>query len=143
MSITSQKKNMKEIYHFISQQFTDYYNITKKQFHTKSAAFLKALANDLKFKEFKVTKNYGGVAVSGEITLMGMWSENNGLYLQLSQFIPNKHALLYRQIFHMKDYTGGINQWIPCNLFADGDYEKLVAVLSKSNKSKEVINNVF
>lgn len=128
------------IYHFISQQPMNYSNITKKQFHTKSAAFLKVLAIDLKFNEFKITKNYGGVAVSGEITLMGMWSENNGLYLQLSQFMPNKHALLYRQISHRKDYIGGINQWISCNLFANEDYEKLVAVLSKNNKNKEGIS---
>ena len=139
MSIISQKKNMQSIYNFISQQLIYYDNVTKKQFHSKSAVFLKTLAKDLKFKEYKVTKNYGGVAVSGEITLMGMWSKNNGLYLQLSQFIPNRQALLYRNISHMKDYTGGINQWISCNLFAAGAYEELVDVLSKNNKG--VISN--
>ena len=139
MSIISQKKNMQSIYNFISQQPIYYDNVTKKQFHSKSAAFLKELAKDLKFKEYKITKNYGGVAVSGEITLMGMWSKNNGLYLQLSQFIPNRQALLYRNISHMKDYTGGINQWISCNLFAAGAYEELVDVLSKNNKG--VISN--
>lgn len=72
MSIISQKKNMQSIYNFISQQLIYYDNVTKKQFHSKSVVFLKTLAKDLKFKEYKVTKNYGGVAVSGEITLMGM-----------------------------------------------------------------------
>ena len=78
MSIKSQQQNMKTIHGLVSQDLGYIHgeresgpNGAKKQFHTKSAAFLRALGNDLGFKEFKVTKNYGGIAVSGEITLMG------------------------------------------------------------------------
>lgn len=114
-------------------------NGAKKEFHTKSAAFLRALAKDLEFKEFKVTNNHGGIAVSGEITLMGMWSEDNGLCFQLSQTFIQPPAFLYRHISHMKDYNGGRNQWLPVSLFANGDYENLIDLLSSLKKSDAVI----
>ena len=114
-------------------------------FHTKSTAFLRTLGKDLGFVDFKVTNNYGGIAVSGEITLMGMWNDNNGLYLQLFQSVTHRRDFLYRHISHMKDYTGGPNQWIPCSLFADGDYESLLNIIligAMGNTSKEAERNV-
>ena len=154
MSIKSQQQNMKTIHGLVSQELGYIYgeresgpNGAKKQFHTKSKAFLRALGNDLGFKEFKVTNNYGGIAVSGEITLMGMWTDTNGLYLQLSQSLSNRQDFLYRYIRNMKDYSGSPNQWLDFSLFKNGDYEKLMktvlpigyipgdVVLSISNKA--------
>ncbi len=136
MSVQSQKKNMQTIFSLISMDLGYIYgdreggpNGAKKQFHAKSAAFLRALGNDLGFKDFKVTKNYAGIAVSGEITLMGMWGDGNGLYLQINQPCRPFTSFLYRTTKHMKDYVGGPNQWLPCVLFEDGDYEKLTATL--------------
>ncbi len=145
MSMQSQKKNMKTIHGLVSQNLGYIFgeresgpNGAKKQFHTKSAAFLRALGRDLGFQDFKVTNNYGGIAVSGEITLMGMWSEGNGLYLQLSQSSMGWQSFLYRQISHMKDYTGGRNQWLPADMFASGKYAELVDILLALRKpSKE------
>ena len=146
MSIQSQKKNMKTIHGLVSQNLGYIYgdresgpNGAKRQFHTKSAAFLRALAMDLGFKSFKVKNNHAGIAVSGEITLMGMWAEGNGLYLQLAQSVTNRQEFLYRRISHMKDYTGSPNQWLSYDLFADGDYEKLLdTLLALRKESKEV-----
>ena len=110
MSVQSQKKNMKSIFNLVSQDLSYIYgdkesgpNGAKKQFHTKSKAFLRALGNDLGFTEFKVTNNHGGIAVSGEITLMGIWAEGNGLYMEISQGITRNqsHQFLYRRISHM------------------------------------------
>ena len=133
MSIKSQQQNMKTIHTLVSQDLGYIYgeresgpNGAKKQFHTKSKAFLRALGNDLGFKEFKVTNNYAGIAVSGEITLMGMWTSTCGLYLQLSQSATRRQDFLYRYIKHIKDYSGGPNQWLDISLFAAGDYEKLM-----------------
>lgn len=113
-------------------------NGAKKQFHTKTASFLRAFGRDLGFQECKVTNNYGGIAVSGEITLMGMWREGNGLYLQLSQSAMGWQSFLYRQISHMKDYTGGRNQWLPTELFASEKYAELMDILLALRKlSKE------
>ena len=136
MSIKSQKKNMQAIAQLVSQNLGYVYgrresgpNGAKKQFHIKSKAFLRALGKDLGFKDFKVTNNVGGIAVSGEITLMGMWTDTCGLYVQLFQSVTHHNDFLYRYIKHMKDYSGGYNQWLPCSLFAEGDYEILLETL--------------
>jgi len=138
MSIKSQQANMKTIHSLVSRDLGYIYgeresgpNGAKKIFHTKSRAFLRTLGNDLGFIEFKVTNNYAGIAVSGEITLMGMWGDSNGLYFQINQPIQPFDAFLYRGITHMKDYSGGRNQWLPCDLFARGEYEKLIDTVSE------------
>ena len=144
MSIKSQQQNMKTIHSLVSQDLGYIFgerengpNGAKKEFHTKSKAFLRALGNDLGFKEFKVTNNHAGIAVSGEITLMGMWSDNNGLYFQLNEPLKPFNSFLYRTIKHMKDYGGGTNQWLLCDIFAAGEYERLIEIMSKLNTSKE------
>lgn len=145
MSMQSQEKSMKIIHSLVSQNLGYIFgeresgpNGAKKQFHTKSAAFLRALGRDLGFQKCKVTNNYGGIAVSGEITLMGMWSEGSGLYLQLSQSAIGWQSFLYRQISNMKDYTGERNQWLPAELFASGKYVELMDILLSLRKpSKE------
>jgi hypothetical protein len=136
MSIKSQKANMKTIYGLVSQDLGYITgereggpNGAKKQFHTKSAAFLRALGSDIGFNYFKVTNNHGGIGVSGEITLMGMWSDGNGLYLQIAESIAGRRDFLYRHITHMKDYSGGINRRLSFDLFNNGDYEKLLDIL--------------
>ena len=74
---------------------------------------------------------------------MGMWEDGNGLYLQIAQSVTNRQEFLYRHISHMKDYTGGPNQWLSYNLFADSDYEKLLGTLLALRKeSKEVAAHV-
>ena len=144
MSIQTQKKNMQTIHNLVSQDLGYIHgeresgpNGAKKQFHTKSAALLRALGNDLGLAEFKVTNNHGGIVVSGEITLMGMWDDGNGLYFQINQPWQPLDGFLYRTIKHMKDYSGGTNQWLPCDIFAVGDYEKLIEIMSALNISKE------
>ena len=138
MSIKSQQTNMKAIHDLVSQDLGYIYgdresgpNGAKKQFHTKSAAFLRALGNDLGLEEFKVYKNYAGIAVSGEITLMGMWGDGNCLYFQIDQPLPPFNSFLYRTISHMKDYSGGSNQWMDYKLFASKDYETVLNMLLK------------
>jgi hypothetical protein len=141
MSIKSQQQNMKTIYSLITQDLSYIYgeresgsNGAKKQFLTKSAAFLRMLGNDLGFKEFKVTKNPGGIGVSGEVTLRGMWGEDNGLCFQISQTLTHPPSFLYRYITGMKDYSGGINQWLSCSLFEDRNYEALINTLMTLQK---------
>lgn len=147
MSIQSQKKNMKTIYGLVSQNLSYIHgekesgpNGAKKQFHSKSAAFFRALGKDLGFHTCKVTNNHGGIAVSGEITLMGMWDDGDGLYFQISQSATGMRAFLYRSISHMKDYSGGVNRWLSYDLFADGGYEELLDTLLVLRKAtKEVV----
>ena len=150
MSIQSQKKNMKTIYDLASQNLGYIYgeretgpNGAKRQFHTKSAAFLRALGRDLGLNPFKVTNNHAGIAVSGEITLMGMWGYDNGLYLQIAQSVTNRQAFLFRHITYMKDYTGGPNQWLSYDLFANSEYGKLLdTLLTLRKRAKEAAAHV-
>jgi hypothetical protein len=138
MSIKSQQANMKTIHALVSQDLGYIYgeresgpNGAKKQFLWKSAAFLRALGNDLGLNEFKVHTNASGIACSGDVTLMGLWNDGNGLYFKLTEPLQPFNAFLYRTIKSMKDYNGGRNEWLPCDIFASGEYERLVATLAK------------
>ena len=46
---------------------------------------------------------------------------------------------VYRTISHIKDYRGGHNQWIDCELFNAGDYEKLLDTFLALRKSNEKV----
>jgi len=143
MSVKSQQANMKTIHSLVSQDLGYIHgeresgpNGAKKQFHTKSAAFLRALGNDLGLKEFKVSKNYGGIAVSGEITLTGIWDEGNGLYFQINQPLQPFNSFLYCSMKNMKDYSSdSTNQWMDIELFESKDYESVLEILLALRKS--------
>lgn len=70
-------------------------------------------------------------------TLMGLWGDSNGLYLQIAQNLMQPTSFLYRHIKHMKDYSGGRNQWLNCSLFVNGDYERLTTALLELRKPAE------
>lgn len=119
MSIQSQEKNMRKLAGLLGRDLSDIRgeredgpNGDKKVFLNTGKAFLRALARDLAFMEYKVSANPGGIAVSGDCTLIGMWADS-GLYVQLSQPCYQKeNVLLYRTVCHIKDYSGGRNQYI-------------------------------
>ncbi len=132
MSVQSQKRNMKTIAGLLSQNLSYISgeresgpNGAKKQFLNKSAAFLRALGKDLGFTEMKVRVNPGGIGVSGEAGLYGMWDEGGGLFFELTQPGGYPNILLFRRIRHLKDYTGDFNQRLELRFFQDQDYEGL------------------
>ncbi len=134
MSRQSQIKNMKKLGELLSSDLGYIFgekecgpNGAKKQFHSTGRAFLWALGNDLGFTEQKVKSNHAGIAVSGEVTLMGMWSRSNGLYVRLEQDLMGKFCILYRSIAHMKDYSGGRNNYIYLSEMRIGDYDALLS----------------
>ena len=136
MSIKSQKANMMQIHSLISQDLSYIHgekesgpNGAKKLFLSRSAAFLRTLGKDLGFSDMKVFTNPAGIAVSGEVTLYGMWSKGNGISLEITQPFARSFSFLYRSIFHIKDYRGGANMWLPCSLFNEGNYEKVLRIL--------------
>jgi hypothetical protein len=89
------------------------------------------LGRDLGLCDFKVTTNPGGIAISGEITLIGVWEDGRGLYFQINQPSKPSGGFLYRPVKHMKDYVGGNNLRLPCSLFETGDYEGLISALKE------------
>lgn len=94
-----------------------YNEANKKFFATKSKTFLKLLAKELGLKDFKVTYNKGGVAVAGDPRLMGMWDDDNGIYVAIDgDRCFGGTNCMFRTIKHMNDYTGGYNQWLNLNI---------------------------
>jgi hypothetical protein len=132
MATSAQQKKMGEIYCLLQLDLGYIYgeresgpNGAKKDFLRKSAAFLRQLGKDLCFTEMRVDTNAGGIAVSGEVTLYGMWSGNNGLSFEITKPYGYLRGLLYREIAHIKDFIGAENQWLPLSIFEDADYERL------------------
>ena len=98
----------------LSKEEAQYNPAFKEKFKRVGKKAMVELALLLDLNEFKYDFNPGGIAVSGDLTLMGMWSEGNGIYVSMNKDFPNKPwgDVLFRSIKHMKDYSGGTNQWL-------------------------------
>ena len=126
MSCKTQEKHMKRLAELVSQDLSYIFgeretgpNGAKKEYLQRGKTFLRALAKDLGFVESTVYAIPGGIGVSGEICMMGMWGEGNGIhvYIRENDFLG---CILYRKISHMKDYCGGHNHfltrgWLLCS----------------------------
>ena len=80
MSVQSQEKNMRKLADLLSRDLGYIWgerergpNGDKKVFLNTGKAFLRALAKDLGLKEYNVSTDPGGIAVSGNCSLMVMW----------------------------------------------------------------------
>ena len=138
MSLQSQIKNMKKLGELLSNDLGYDYdgpresgpNGKKQEFLTTGRAFLSALGKDLGFKEQKVSTNKAGIAVSGEVYLYGMW-DDSGVSVVLEQDIMGDQHIRFRTIEHMKDYTGGGNNFISLPELKAGNYgDIIVKILS-------------
>ena len=88
MSIKSQTNNMRRLAALLDFDLCDIHgkkecgpNGSKQVFLNVGKVFLRALARDLGLREVTVSSNAGGIGVSGDCSLIGMW-ESGGLYLQ-------------------------------------------------------------
>lgn len=140
MSVQSQEKNMRKLADLLSRDLSYIWgdreggpNGDKKMFLNTGKAFLRALAKDLGLVEYKVSANPGGIAVSGECSLIGMWSDNGrtGIYIQIEQpCYDREKVFLYRTVRHIKDYTGGHNQFLCRRDLESMSYRDLLRVLT-------------
>ena len=122
MSVQSQEKNMRRLADLLSHNLSYIWGEReggpkgdKKVFLNTGKTFLRALAKDLGLVEYSVSANPGGIAVSGECSLIGIWSNSGrtGIYIQIDQPCYDKErVLLYRTVKHIKDYTGGYNRFL-------------------------------
>lgn len=137
MSHKSQEKNMRKLAELLDRDLSYIWgeresgpNGAKKQFLNTGTAFLRALGKDLGLRDAKASSNPGGIAVSGESTLMGMW-QTNGLYVQMSQPCSGReNVVLYRTIRHSKDYSGGHNNFLTLRDLAEMSYLDLLFTLA-------------
>lgn len=104
-------------------EILQYNEEAKAMFKRIGIKAIKELALLLELKEYEVSFNPGGIAVSGDLMLMGMWKDKLGIYISMNKDFPNAPwgQVLYRTIKHMKDYTGGSNNWLRFELLAKPD----------------------
>ena len=141
MSIRSQENNMRRLADLLSQDLSYIGgerecgpNGKKKTFLNLGKVFLRALAKDLGLREVKVMSNTGGIAVSGECFLYGMW-QMNGLYMCIQQpCCGGQDVILYRSIRDLDDHKGGYNHYIRLHELQILTYEKLLARILELNK---------
>ncbi|MBS1635391.1 MAG: hypothetical protein JST26_05665 [Bacteroidetes bacterium] len=86
--------------------------LAKQNFRKLGKKAFKELAEYLGLKEYDVRFNPAGPAVSGDLTLMGMFQADTGIYISLSKD-GFSNGVLYRAIKSMKDYSGGHNNYFP------------------------------
>ena len=145
MSIVSQEKNMRRLANLLSHDLGYIWgekecgpNGEKKTFLHLGNVFLRALAKDLGLHNVTIRANPGGIAVSGECTMIGMWEEN-GVYVGITQtHISKPMAIVYRTVRHAKDYTGGHNNWISVEELGKLSYRELLSRLTALRKEVTV-----
>lgn len=143
MSVKSQESNMRRLSVLLSHDLSYAYgdseggpNGSKKVFLNAGKAFLRALSKDLGLRDVTVSANPGGIAVSGECSLIGMW-ETGGIYVCLYQSVGGGNdVLLYRTVRHCRDYKGGYNRFLSRRDLEGGSYAHLLETLSRLRKDR-------
>ncbi len=135
MSLKTQEKHMRRLAVLTSQDLSYIWgeresgpNGAKREFLNTGKTFLRALSKDLGFVESNVYANPGGIAVGGDVYLMGMWGENNGIYITIRGANDFLSPVLCRSIRHMKDYSSGQNCWMEKDILK-GYYQQLMKKL--------------
>jgi len=102
---------------------------------------MKELAMLLELKEWDIHFNPGGIAFSGDLSLMGMWEEGNGVYVTMNKDFPGQAYgdFYFRSIKDMKDFTGGTNCWMRFALlrFPDAIRERIFTLRRWHENEKE------
>lgn len=126
-AVAVKNKTFNKMVNVINKEDISYNAIGKAEFKRSSMSALRQIAKDLLLSESNVSFNAGGIAVSGDAILKGMWADGNGIYININADHSGK-ALMYRTITHMKDYRGGGNQWASINNASD-NYEEFIESL--------------
>lgn len=143
-SIKSQTNNMRRLAALLDFDLCDIHgkkecgpNGSKQVFLNVGKVFLRALARDLGLREVTVSSDAGGIGVSGDCNLIGMW-ENGGLYVSISQpTCGSGKVLLYRTVRHSRDYKGGYNHFITRHELEKWSYTHLLDALCALRKDWE------
>lgn len=114
-AVTKNRKTVETFFKFREEYKTELTNYPasklKKLHGLRGKKALKALAKELGLAEFKVNYNPSGIIDAGYLTLIGLWEENNGIYISLSCGL-GELGFLYRSVKHMQDWTGGSNNFL-------------------------------
>ena len=141
MSMKSQEMNMRRLAVLLGQDLSyiggereSGPNGNKKTFLNVGKVFLRALAKDLGLHDVTVSANPGGIAVSGECTMIGLW-EDGGIYVCLHQPIYHREMVLcYRSVRHARDFKGGYNHYLTRDNLKKWSYGQVLDTLSELRK---------
>ena len=141
MSVKSQEHHLRRLANLLSKDLGYIWgerecgpNGAKKTFLNLGKVFLRALSKDLGLRDAKITSNPGGIAVSGDCSLIGMW-ENSGIDIYLGQLLSDKRTvLMYRTVRHIRDYTGGHNNFLTLDDLRKLSYSELLEKLGALRK---------
>ena len=133
MSLKTQTANMKALAELLSQDLGYIFgeresgpNGAKREFLTKGRAFLSALGRELGFAVQKVRTNKAGIAVSGEVTLRGLWEKGNGIRVELTQDLINDDVLFFGPITGLNDHTHGFTVRLSLDRLRQANYASLL-----------------
>jgi hypothetical protein len=110
---TTSTSQLTKLLRFVQGNDLSYDQPAKDKFKERGLKAMRRLASALKLREFEASFNAGGIAVSGDLHLMGMFNDNMGIYIAISKgvFKHDGFTFLYRTIKNMKDYSGGGNNY--------------------------------
>ena len=125
---------------FDAPQVSDYAR-NKSAYEKASKSFLRQLlkditayidsANSMTVENAKVHFNPGGTAIAGDPSLYLTTDNNSGICVYISETgFKARQPILWRTIKHMKDYTGGANNWQS----VDDPYNEIVKHLAAALK---------
>lgn len=116
----------------------------KQRFKEIGTKAMEELAMILGLREYEVAFNPGGIGVSGDLRLMGMWSEENGVYIHMNKNFPVESwgNVLYRQIKHMKDYTGGPNNFFQFEVLKNKTLLKKKILALRKNYHEVIVESL-
>ena len=106
---------------FNALEVSDYAG-NKTAYEKASKSFLRQLLKDITayidstygitVENSKIDFNPGGPAIAGDPTLYLTTDNNSGICVYISETgFKARQPILWRTIKHMKDYTGGANNW--------------------------------
>jgi len=139
-------KHLRKLKRLMTSKESGSYNEDfKERFRSVGKKAMGELALLLDFNEFGFDFNPGGIAVSGDLRLMGMWSKGNGVYISMNKDFPNKPwgDVLYRHIKNMRDFTGGPNNYFKFSLLGDSEaLRRTITSLRKDNGHDLIVKSL-
>jgi hypothetical protein len=114
----------------------------KAEFIRLGKKFIKDVVAELKnrgISQIESDYNRGGIAVSGEFTILGLYETGaGGFYIQLSLSSFSSDYGFYRATKGLKDYTGGINRQISSQLLDSANLATQVISRSMMDEAQEL-----
>ena len=113
MAKTQISRKLSRLFYILTEYSLPYHSDNKEMFGKEGVSIMKSLAKYLKAKSFDVSYNKSGIACSGEVYASMMFTDEIGVYFTIQQdsFGGKKYNILYRTIKHLKDYSGGGNNY--------------------------------